>query len=117
MAWTVRNEDGALDFETFDELERAYRLGLVSAEDEVQDPGSHAWRRARVHPRLVQARAAERTATSPVPFGYILAAVLLSGVTFYVVVAGAWWLGLLLALVVASMLMAVTSRAFRLRRA
>ncbi|MGA9522306.1 MAG: hypothetical protein WBV82_12625 [Myxococcaceae bacterium] len=117
MAWTVRNENGALDFETFDELERAYRVGLVEPDDEVRDPNSHAWRRAGGHPRLVQARAAQHTATSPVPFGYILVAVLLTGVTLYVVVAGGWWLGLLLAMVVAAMLVGVTSRAFRLRRA
>ncbi len=116
MAWTVRNSDGAVDFETFDELERAYRLGLVESDDEVRDPGGRAWRRAELHPRLVQARAAEQSATSPVPFGYILLALVLAGVTLYVVAAGAWWLGLLLAIVLASMLMAVTSRAFRLRR-
>ncbi len=117
MAWIVRNENGALEFGSFGELERAYRVGLVEPNDEVRDPGSEVWRRAGRHPRLVQARAAEHTATSPVPFGFILLAVLLSGVALYIVVAGLWWLGVLLALIVAALLLGVTSRTFRVRRA
>jgi hypothetical protein len=112
MGWTVRNEFGALEFETLEELELAQRLGVVSSKDEVLDPGSRDWHK-------VGKAVSARVGASPVPFApfvYILAAVLMAAGSLYVLARGAWVLSLLLCVILAGMLTAVTTRAFKLRR-
>jgi hypothetical protein len=117
MSWTVRNQFGALEFETLQELELAQRLGVVSSEDEVLDPGSHEWRRVGTHEHLARARTASaRAGASPVPFGYILAAVVMAAGSLYVLAKGAWAVSLLLCVFLAAMLTAVTTRAFKIKR-
>ncbi len=52
MGWTVRNGDGALDFQTLGDVEKAYRLGLVEPGDELREHGRDQWMRAGDHPAL-----------------------------------------------------------------
>jgi hypothetical protein len=46
MRYTVRNTYGELVMPSRQELQRAFELGLVDAEDEVLEEGSQEWRKA-----------------------------------------------------------------------
>lgn len=46
MGYRVRNQDGELRFQSFDELRQGYLDSMVEADDEVQEDGSNTWRKA-----------------------------------------------------------------------
>jgi len=52
MTFRVRTPDGELCYPTLLDVERAFHLGLVDAEDEVVDEATGAVYRAREHPSL-----------------------------------------------------------------
>ena len=52
MGFRVRTPDGELAYPTLLEVERAFHLGLVDAEDEVIDEETGAVHRAKQHPSL-----------------------------------------------------------------
>lgn len=53
MKYTVRNADGQLTYESFDQLKAAAVSGLVEPEDEVQREGETEWRKASTLPKLL----------------------------------------------------------------
>ncbi|MBF5041314.1 cell division protein CrgA [Aggregicoccus sp. 17bor-14] len=117
-SYRVRTPDGELDFPSLLDVERAYAVGLVGPEDEVREEGSEKWRRAASLPALARSRPAPAATdggsrSQRVP---ILLAVGLSLVALWLLVRGSnpgvRMLGVALALVVAGLLMRVTSRTF-----
>lgn len=54
MGYRVRNQDGELQFKSFDELRDAYLHSMVGPEDEVQEDGSSSWRKAAALPALAR---------------------------------------------------------------
>jgi Flp pilus assembly protein TadB len=84
MAYRVRNEDGELRFQTFEDLRQAYVQQLVGAEDEVLEDGSSTWRKAGSLPKLVQALRARPTAIEREGRWYLLALVLLSAGVYFI---------------------------------
>ena len=97
MPWTVKNEDGALDFPTLADVERAYRMGLVEPDDLLQEHGREAWRRAGDHPALQTSAPQKRSGMSrPLLLGTLLA-VALSLVALVLIARGQWALGLAMA--------------------
>ncbi|MGV3622267.1 MAG: GYF domain-containing protein [Archangium sp.] len=53
MKYTVRNADGQLTYESFDQLKEAAASGLVEANDEVLREGETEWRKASTMPKLL----------------------------------------------------------------
>lgn len=53
MKYTVRNADGQLTYESFDQLKEAAVSGLVEPDDEVQREGETEWRKASTVPKLL----------------------------------------------------------------
>lgn len=116
MPYRVRTADGELAFPSLAEVERAYSLGLVGPEDEVREEGAQAWRKAGSLPVLARARPQKGGGAGArgQPLR-ILLALALSLVALYLLLqeaAGVRLLGVGLALVVAGVLMRVTSGAF-----
>jgi hypothetical protein len=117
MPYHVRTADGELAFPSLADVERAYSLGLVGPEDEVREDGAQAWRKAGSLPVLARSRAAARPAAGRRAAQHlpILVAVALSLLALWLILRedpGMRLLGAGLALVVAGLLMRVTSRAF-----
>ncbi|MBX5484508.1 MAG: hypothetical protein IRZ16_22020, partial [Myxococcaceae bacterium] len=98
MAWTVRTEDGSLEFESLGEIERAYRNGLVAPEDEVRAPGSERWQRADSLPVLRRA-AGRRTAgvQANLRLGVALS-IALAVAALWLIANGMWLVGLVVAI-------------------
>jgi Flp pilus assembly protein TadB len=84
MPYRVRNQDGELRFQTFDDLRDAYVQHLVGAEDEVLEDGSSTWRKADSFPTLVQALASRPKAIEREGRWYLLALVLLCAGVYFV---------------------------------
>jgi hypothetical protein len=115
MPYRVRTPDGELDFPSLGDVERAYAMGLVGPEDEVREEGKEAWRKAGSLPVLARARPTKAPAAAGAQRLQILLAVGLSLLALWLLVRdnpGTRLLGVGLALVVAGLLMRVTSRAF-----
>jgi hypothetical protein len=115
MPYRVRTADGELSFPSLADVERAYAMGLVGPEDEVREDGAGTWRRAGSLPVLARSRPTARPATALAQRLPILIAVGLSLLALYLILRdepGTRLLGVGLALVVAGLLMRVTSRAF-----
>ena len=116
MPYRVRTADGELSFPSLGDVERAYAMGLVGPEDEVREDGAGTWRKAGSLPVLARSRAHARpTGRSTAQHLPILVAVGLSLLALYLILRedpGMRLLGAGLALVVAGLLMRVTSRAF-----
>jgi len=56
MKYRVRTPEGELSFSSILELTKAYLVGLVAPEDEVQREGDSRWRKAASIPQLAQAK-------------------------------------------------------------
>jgi hypothetical protein len=56
MKYTVRNQDGQLEYSSFGQVEQAWRLGFVEPSDEILEEGKTMWRRADSFPLLAKAR-------------------------------------------------------------
>jgi len=56
MKYRVRTPEGELSFSSILELTKAYLVGLVAPEDEVQREGDTRWRKAASLPQLAQAK-------------------------------------------------------------
>lgn len=54
MPYKVRTQDGELTYPNIQELSKAWQLGMVDPEDEVQEEGKQLWRKAGTLPFLVQ---------------------------------------------------------------
>jgi hypothetical protein len=115
MPYRVRSADGELDFPSLADVERAYAMGLVGPEDEVREDDK-PWRKAGSLPVLARARPAKPAAGEPRSQQLRIAlGVVLSLVALYLLLQdkpGTRLLGVGLALVVAGLLMRVTSSAF-----
>jgi hypothetical protein len=115
LSYRVRTPDGELAFPSLAEVERAYAMGLVGPEDEVREEGAGAWRKAGSLPVLARSRPSARSRDGRTQRLPILLAVGLSLLALYLILQeapGTRLLGAGLALVVAGLLMRVTSRAF-----
>ena len=53
MKYTVRNADGQLTYESFEQLKEAAASGLVEPDDEVLREGETEWRKASALPKLL----------------------------------------------------------------
>lgn len=114
MPYRVRTADGELAFPSLGDVERAYAMGLVGPEDEVREDGASTWRKAGSLPVLARSRAATARPARAQHLP-ILVAVGLSLLALYLILRdepGTRLLGAGLALVVAGLLMRVTSRTF-----
>jgi hypothetical protein len=115
MPYRVRSADGELDFPSLADVERAYAMGLVGPEDEVREDDK-PWRKAGSLPVLARARPAKPNAAGTRSQQLRIAlGVALSLVALYLLLqegSGTRMLGVGLALVVAGLLMRVTSGAF-----
>lgn len=115
MPYRVRSADGELDFPSLADVERAYAMGLVGPEDEVREDDK-PWRKAGSLPVLARARPAKPSARDTRGQQLRIAlGVLLALVALYLLLQerpGTRLLGVGLALVVAGLMMRVTSSAF-----
>lgn len=53
MKYTVRSKDGELQYESFQQVEEAARLGFVDPGDELLREGETEWKKVSSYPRLV----------------------------------------------------------------
>jgi Flp pilus assembly protein TadB len=84
MTYRVRNEDGELRFQTFEDLRDAYVQHLVGPEDEVLEGEASTWRKAGSLPKLAQALQRRPTALEREGRWYLLAFVLLCAGAYFV---------------------------------
>ena len=115
MSYRVRTPDGELAFPSLAEVEKAYAMGLVGPEDELREDGASTWRKAGSLPALASSRRSARATGARAQRLPILLAVGLSLLALYLIIRdhpGTRLLGVGLALVVAGLLMRVTSRTF-----
>ena len=54
MKYRVRSKDGELEYESFQQLEDAARLGFVEADDELLREGETEWKKVSSQPALVK---------------------------------------------------------------
>ncbi|HZA13657.1 MAG TPA: hypothetical protein VE618_04150 [Myxococcaceae bacterium] len=116
MSYRVRNEDGELRFNTFEELRDAYLNQLVGPDDEVLENGSTAWRKAGSFPTLVRALEARPTALQREGRWYVLAVLLLASGAYFVVYGWNLVTFAVVATIVASFVVWTTFSSFRRRR-
>jgi Flp pilus assembly protein TadB len=116
MPYRVRNEDGELRFQTFDDLRDAYAQQLVGAEDEVLEDGATTWRKAASFPKLVQALAARPGTIEREGRWYLLALVLLCAGVYFVVFGWTRVSFAVVALIVSGFLVWTTFASVRRRR-
>jgi hypothetical protein len=97
MGWTVKNEDGSLEFPTLADVERAYRMGLVEPSDQLREHGKNHWSPAGEHPALRHSAPRKKSALpARVWLGSGLA-VALAVVALVLIARGSWALGLAIA--------------------
>ncbi len=119
MPWTVKNDDGALDFQTLADVERAFRMGLVEPDDLLQEHGKNTWRRAGDHP-VLQSSAPKKRALLSMPKPVLLGTVLAVGlalVAFVLIARGQWAMGLAVAAAVSLFLFRFNRRVMTSRAA
>ncbi len=56
MKFTIRNQDGQLEYQSFGQVEQAWLMGFVEPSDEILEEGKTMWRRADSFPLLAKAR-------------------------------------------------------------
>lgn len=54
MKYKVRSKDGELEYESFQQLEEAARLGFVDPDDELLREGETDWKKVSTQPALVK---------------------------------------------------------------
>jgi hypothetical protein len=112
MRYTVRNQDGELDFPTFADVAKAYRQGLVDPEDEVREEGATAWRKAGALPELRGARLDASPSIWKRSQAFSIAlAVVLGLAAMYVMSKMSVWVGIALLLADGMLLIRIATRA------
>ena len=56
MKYRVRSSEGELEYLSFGQVEQAWLMGLIAPEDEILEEGHTKWRKAKTIPLLMQAR-------------------------------------------------------------
>jgi hypothetical protein len=115
MHYTVRTKDGSLTYSSMGEVEKAYRSGLIEPEDEVQEEGTTAWRKAGAIPVLANQRRGLAGVSMSAQL-WTVGALFMAAMALYCLVKGKVVIGLVGALVVSFVLSRVTYKAFRGRK-
>lgn len=110
MAWTVRNQDGALDFPTLADVERAWRMGLVGPDDELRADGQTRWQKASEHPALRSSPRAGHPKRTGLPSLNLALVVAFAIAALVLLAIGQWTFGLVLALGLSMYLMRMNRR-------
>lgn len=122
MKYTVRNKDGEVAFESRTELQDAARTGLVEADDEVKSEEDATWRKAGSITWLTTATAKKPGPINNPFFRWMLLSSLGAIAAFWLIYRGraekSWEMqaaGVAIVMVVAVILMRVTTNAQRRR--
>jgi hypothetical protein len=116
MRYRVRTPDGELDYPSLRDVEVAYVQGLVGPDDEVLEEGKEIWRKAASLPSLARARPEPKRLATRTQMLSVIGAVVLGAVALVLIASDSWTrrvLGIVLALAMCTLLMRVTSKAFK----
>ncbi len=113
MKFTVRTQEGTLEFGTFGQVELAWLQGLVGPDDDVLEEGTNRWRKAGSIPLLAQARRHGDQIWGGSQPAWMAIGVILSSIALYLIVQGHHLIGAALAVLVATLLFRVTMSAFK----
>ncbi|MGQ0506698.1 MAG: hypothetical protein ACT4TC_15405 [Myxococcaceae bacterium] len=116
MRYTVRTPDGELSYPTFADVAKAYRQGLVDADDEVREEGGTAWRKAGALPELRDVRPDAPSIWTSAQIIPVALAVVIGCVALYVMVIRESYLtGVFLLVADGLILTRVAARAYKKR--
>jgi hypothetical protein len=116
MRYRVRTPDGELGYASLRDVEVAYTQGLVGPDDEVLEEGKETWRKAASLPSLARARPEKKGLAARTQLLSVLGAVALGAAALALIMSDSWTrrgLGIVLALAMSTLLMRVTSKAFK----
>jgi hypothetical protein len=98
MKYRVRTPEGELCFPSILELTKAYLMGLVEPNDEVQREGDTSWRKAASLPQLAQAKKPPRHFLADTHMRWALGLAILGSFAGFAFLRGASYMGMLLVL-------------------
>ena len=110
MKFTVRTQEGELIYGSFGEVEKAWLLGLVGPDDEILEEGKEKWRKASSFPLLMGARRTGEQAWGGSWFLFTCLAIISASIALWLIQAGMYLWGGLVALITVSMMLNVMVR-------
>lgn len=110
MKYRVRNADGELAYGSFGEVERAWLMGFIDPDDEIREETASQWRKASSFPLLAQARRSSDQVWVGADHLVLLLTVGVGSLALWFIANGSYVVGGIAALVLAVILIQVTTR-------